>query len=275
MRAPATMNSPDATARRAPIVPFLLGFTVLYAVLAVLAELDASGRYGIGILAAVLLAAVVVEGLLDRTGPTSTLRRLGLGRPDGRAVLIALGLAFLIQGVYPLVSLMTGANFTLKSGWPWLLLGIFAFHGLAEELVWRGYAFSRLRRGRSFGAAVAATMPLLAATHLPVILTSGLTVGVAAMLVAAITTLPLAHLFELGRNTLWAPAVLHTAIDSFKLVTIPADARQVFSLTLATVSLTIPLLALVGRSRRRTPVAALPGGPRVPGRLQRRATSAR
>jgi len=233
------------------MVPFLLGFTALYSVLALLAELDSSGRYGIAILAAVLLAALVVNGLLDRTRPT--VRHLGLGRPDHRAVLVALGLALLIQGVYPLVGLMTGATLTLKSGWPWLLLGIFAFHGLAEELVWRGYAFRRLRRDRSFGAAVIATMPLLAATHLPVVLTSGLTVGVAAMLVAAITTLPLAHLFELGRNTIWAPAVLHTAIDSFKLVTVPDDARQVFSLTLAMVSLTVPLLALVVHSRR--PVA--------------------
>jgi membrane protease YdiL (CAAX protease family) len=252
MSAPATTHRVDATTRRAPIVPFLIGFVVLYAVLAGLAELDATGRYGIGILAAVLLAAVVLDALLDGTRPRFTLRHLGLGRPTGRAVLVALALAFLIQGVYPLVGAMTGASFALKSGWPWLLLGIFAFHGLAEELVWRGYTFSRLRQGRSFGAAVAATMPLLAATHIPVVLTSGLSVGTAAMLVAAITSLPLAHLYELGRNTLWAPAVLHTAIDSFKLVTIPDDARQVFSLTLAAASLTIPLLALAVRSRGRT-----------------------
>jgi hypothetical protein len=72
------------------------------------------------------------------------------------------------------------------------------------------------------------------------------------MLVAAITTLPLAHLYQLGRNTIWAPAVLHAGIDSFKLVTIPGEARQVFSLTLAALSLTIPLLALLDRGGRRT-----------------------
>src|SRR6185437_11368608 len=162
---------------------FLIGFGALYAVLAILAEFDATGRYGIAILAAVLLAAILVDRWLDHTGFSSAVRNLGLGRPDGRAVLVALGLAVLIQGVYPLVGAITGATFTLKPGWPWLLLGIFAFHGLAEELVWRGYAFARLRRGRSFGAAALATMPLVAATHIPVILTSGLTVGVAAMLV--------------------------------------------------------------------------------------------
>jgi len=173
-------------------------------------------------------------------------------------VLVAVGLAVVIQGVYPLVGVITGAALTLKPGWPWLVLGIFAFHGLAEELVWRGYAFGRLRRGRSFGAAVVATIPLVAATHLPVIVTSGLTVGVAAMLVAAITSLPLAHLFERGRNTIWAPAVVHTGIDTFKLVTIPDGARQVFSLTLAAISLAVPLLALAYRARPRPNPTATP-----------------
>jgi membrane protease YdiL (CAAX protease family) len=223
-------------------LPFLLGFAVLWAVLAGLAELDSTGRYGIAVLAAVLLAAVVVVRLQERTGPRAALS--GLGRPAGRAVVVALGVAALVQLAYPLA----GAGAGLRPGWPWLLLGIFAFHGLAEELVWRGYAFARLRRTRSFGGAVALSMPLIAATHLPVIATSGLAVGLAALVVAAATSLPLAHLYELGRNTIWAPAIVHTGIDSFKLVTIPDDVRLTFSLTLAAVSVLVPLLALTVRN---------------------------
>jgi membrane protease YdiL (CAAX protease family) len=232
-------------------MPFLLGFAILWAVLAGLGELDPTGRYGIAILAAVLLAAAVVVTLQERMGSRDAVRSLGLGRPGGRAVLVALGVAALVQLAYPL----TGGGFVLRPGWPWLLLGIFAFHGLAEELVWRGYAFARLRRTRSFGGAVVATMPLIAATHLPVIATSGLAVGVAAMLVAALTCVPLAHLYELGRNTIWAPAIVHTAIDSFKLVIIPDDARLSFSLTLAAVSVAVPMLTLTARNRhpRSTP----------------------
>ena len=230
-------------------LPFLLGFGFLYTVLALLAELDATGRYGLAILAVVLLATVVVERLLGATGTVAALRSLGLGRPDWRALLVASCLAALIQGVYPLVAGVTGAAFTLRPGWPWLLLGIAAFHGVAEELVWRGYAFRRLREGRAFGAAVLATMPLVAATHIAVVFHSGLVVGLAAMLVAAVTSLPLAYLFELGRRTIWAPALVHAAIDSFKLVNIPADAQLTFSLTLSVVSLTVPMLAFAARTR--------------------------
>jgi membrane protease YdiL (CAAX protease family) len=67
--------------------------------------------------------------------------------------------------------------FPLRSNWPWLLIGIFAFHGLAEELTWRGYAFRRLRAGRSFWRAVLWTMPLVAAAHIPVIAGNGLLIG--------------------------------------------------------------------------------------------------
>jgi membrane protease YdiL (CAAX protease family) len=252
---------------------FLAGFAVLYGVLAGLAELDATGRFGLLILGAVLLVALVVERVLDGTGPGEAVRRLGFGRPGWRVLLVAAVVSALVQLVYPLVTAMTGEVFALRPGWPWLLIGIFAFHGLAEELVWRGYAFRRLRAGRSFGRAIAWTMPLVAATHIPIIVGSGPAVGAAAILVAAVTTLPLAHLYEGGGNTLWAPALVHTAVDTFKLVEIPAAALTTFSLTLAAVSLTVPLLALAvprrvltPRRRVRPDPAPAPEPPRPPGR---------
>ena len=146
--------------------------------------------------------------------------------------------------VYPLTTAVTGAAISLRPDWPWLLIGIFAFHGLAEELVWRGYAYRRLRVGRSFRAAVLWTMPLVALAHVPILITSGPVVGIAALTVAAATSVPLAYLFDTGRSTIWAPAVVHTAIDSFKLVVVPAAAATTFSLLLSAVSIVIPLLVL-------------------------------
>jgi hypothetical protein len=64
------------------------------------------------------------------------------------------------------------------------------------------------------------------------------------MLVAAVTSMPLSYLFETGRSTIWAPAVVHTAIDSFKLFVIPPTATTTFSLLLIVVSLFVPLLSL-------------------------------
>jgi membrane protease YdiL (CAAX protease family) len=126
----------------------------------------------------------------------------------------------------------------------WLLIGVLALHGLAEEVVWRGYAFRRLRVGRSFPRAAVLTMPLIAATHVPILVTSGPAVGLAAMAVAAVTSVPLAYLYETGRNTVWAPALVHAVIDAFKLVVVPLAVTAGFSLLVAGVALLVPLLAL-------------------------------
>jgi hypothetical protein len=98
--------------------------------------------------------------------------------------------------------------------------------------------------GRSFRAAVLWTMPLVAVAHVPIVITSGPVVGAASLMVAAVTSVPLAYLFDTGRSTIWAPAVVHTAIDSFKLVVLPAAALTTFSLLLSAVSIVVPLLVL-------------------------------
>lgn len=225
-------------------IRFLGGFAVLFAVLLATSEIDATGRWGLAILTAVLVTALAVERVVFGLGPREALRGLGLGWPGGRAVLLACAVGALIQLVYPAVTALTGAVPVLRPDWFWLLIGIFAFHGVAEELVWRGYAYRRLRAGRSFGRAVLWTMPLVAVAHVPIVVNSGPVVGAAALIVAAVTAVPLAYLFDAGRATVWAPAVVHTAIDSFKLVEVPTAALTTFSLLLAAVSVAAPLLVL-------------------------------
>jgi membrane protease YdiL (CAAX protease family) len=223
---------------------FLAGFAVLYGVLAVTGAAVETGRWGLLVLAVVLGSAAVVERVLHGAAMLGAPRRLGLGNPGWRSPVLALGIAALIVLVHPLSAAVTGAPGALRADWPWLLVGTFAFHGVAEELVWRGYAFRRLREGRSFRSAVWLTMPLIAATHLPIVVDLGLAIGLGAMLVAAVTALPLSHLYEGGRNTLWAPAIVHTSIDSFTLVVLPSAATTTFSLLLVAMSVVVPLLVL-------------------------------
>jgi hypothetical protein len=85
-------------ARRVPAVAdrrvgwwlrFLAGFAVLYGTLAGLAEIDATGRCGLPILAAVLIVALAVERVPGGGSPAAALR-VGFGRPDARSLLTAL-----------------------------------------------------------------------------------------------------------------------------------------------------------------------------------------
>ena len=176
----------------------------------------------------------------------------------GRALALAAAVSALVLLVLPLTAALSGAAPVPRTNWPWLLIGIFAFHGVAEELVWRGYAYRRLRAGRSFRAAVAWTMPLIAAAHIPIVVSLGPAVGVGAMLVAAVTAIPLSYLYETGHRSIWPPALVHTAIDTFKLVVIPAAALSSFSLLIILISLTVPLLALAVPRRVLTPTLARP-----------------
>jgi membrane protease YdiL (CAAX protease family) len=241
--APRGICPPSPVRSARSLLGFLAGFAVLCGVLLGTGAVDPTGRWGLAILAAVLTTAVIVERIRCRSSLAAVLRRLGLGRPGGRALAVAGGVSGLVLLVFPATAAVSGTAVALRPEWPWLLIGVFAFHGLAEELVWRGYAFGRLRKGRSFWAAAGWTMPLIAVTHVPIIVSMGPAIGVGALAVAAVTSLPLAYLYETGRRTIWAPAVVHTAIDSFKLVVVPAVAVQTFSMLLIVASLAFPLLA--------------------------------
>jgi len=225
-------------------VRFLIGFGVLFGALSVASGFDATGTWGLAILAVVLVTAVVVERVIFRTPWPGMIGRIGLGRTNIRSLIVAGGVSALVLLVYPLSAAISGESVQLRSDWLWLLVGLYAFHGLAEELVWRGYAFRRLREGRSFWRAVWLTMPLIAATHLTIVFTLGPAVGIGAMLVAAVTTIPLSYLYEAGGNSVWAPGLVHTAIDAFKLFVIPAAASATFPFLMVGVSVVIPLLVL-------------------------------
>lgn len=226
-------------------IPFLVGFGLLWGVLSLVGSIDATPRLGVLVLVSVVATAIAVNALVYRLPVGEALRLIGLGRPAPRPLVVAVLVSCLVLLVFPLATAVTGAQLGLVEQWPLFLVGLFAFNGLAEEVVWRGFAFRRLREGRSFIGAVLWTMPLVVAAHVPIMVSSGPVVGLGAMLVAAVTSFPLGYLYEVSGSTVWAAALLHTAIDSFKIVVVPPGAVFTFSLLLIGVSLLVPLVALV------------------------------
>ena len=223
------------------------------------------GGVELGILA--LAATLGVAGLWEHrafgTPRNQLLRVLGFGRPASRSLLAGLLISSAVLAFYPAYVLVSQNELPLRSDWLLLAIGLFAYNGLAEELAWRGYAFRRLRQGRTFGAAIRWTMPLLAVTHVPILITSGPVVGSLAIVVAAVTCLPFAYLWERGGKTIWAAAMLHASIDAFKLVEVPTgDEAVMFSVSLGLVSLVVPLGVFVfgdrffGKANRRLPAPA-------------------
>lgn len=224
-------------------VGFVVGFGLIWATLQLTSTPVPTLLPSIGACVATVLCAAVVVVVLWRVPARGALAAVGLGRPALPGLLVAAGVVALCAVGYLLFTPLTGRALSAPAGWLGLLLGVFLFNGVAEEVAWRGYVFGALRQGRTFWRAVLLSMPLLALTHVPIVINSGLVVGLAAMLVAAVTTLPFAYLYERGGRTIWAPALLHTAIDAFRALTVdPAD-TLVFSLYVSAVALVVPLVA--------------------------------
>jgi membrane protease YdiL (CAAX protease family) len=183
-------------------------------------------------------------------------RSLGLGRPVMRAVVVAgiVGSAFFLCLL--LGARAVGVTLELRENWPAVLLASLIFHGLAEELVWRGFVFGHFRRTTTFWRAVAKSVPLIALTHVPIVVSNGLAVGLLATFTAAVTCLPFAYLWERGGGTVWAPALLHGLIGTWQLFerTYPDS----FSMVVLTASIVVPMAVFLFRDRFFRPAVGRP-----------------
>ena len=193
-----------------------------------------------------LLVLAAGELLAFGARARTVLVTLGYGRPDGRAIALAVFVGAALIVAYLAGAAAVGSRLELRPEWPLVLVGALLFHGLAEESVWRGFVYRHLRAGRTFRRAVLLSIPLIALTHAPIVATSGWLVGGLALLTAAVTCEPLAYLWDRGPGTVWAPAILHGMIGTWQLFerTYPVT----FSMIVMVVTLTVPLLVFpIGR----------------------------
>jgi membrane protease YdiL (CAAX protease family) len=202
--------------RRGLLIPRMMrlfaGLVVLYIVLQGAASGLGSTRGEWGLVVALLVVSTAV--LVQRLVHAESWRELGLGAPAGRGIWTAIALISVLVAAAAGYLGATGGVIAFESAAPWLLLGMFGQGGIAEELVFRGYLFGRLRRTRSFWpAAFIATIPF-AIVHVSLFLTLPWPLALAALVMSVALTFPFAWLFELGGRTIWPPALLHAALQA-------------------------------------------------------------
>jgi membrane protease YdiL (CAAX protease family) len=192
-----------------------------------------------------LLAATTVlvgaERFISGSSWHEIVSRIGVVRPAVRAVVAATLVGGAVVATFVIGAAAFGIDLDLRSNWPAVLIGALLFHGVAEEMVWRGYVYGHFRRTATFKRAVLRSMPLIALTHVPIIAGEGLGVGALAVLTASVTCLPLANLYDRGGRTIWAPAIVHGSIGTWQLFerTFPVQ----FSLLILVGSIVTPLTA--------------------------------
>jgi membrane protease YdiL (CAAX protease family) len=167
------------------------------------------GEAGFAVAALVLLACLIAQRILRSQSLFVAARTLGLGRPTATSLCIGLGASLLLLLTLPAFAMLTHSHATFYTGWLLLLPGLFAQGGVAEEVLFRGYLFGNLRQRYPFWRAAMFSAGPFVAAHLLLFATMSWPVALAATLLAFVTSFPLAHLFELGARTIWAPALVH------------------------------------------------------------------
>jgi membrane protease YdiL (CAAX protease family) len=200
------------------------------------------GQSGILIGAMVVAATAAADRLLLCRQRGVIFRHLGLGQPRATGIFSAVGIAIVLMTIALLFVLGTGMTPAPYPGWISLLPGLFAQAGVAEEVLFRGYLFGHIRQGRTFWRAASLSMLPFVFVHLVLFFSMPWPIASASVVLAIFISFPLAYLYELGGNTIWAPALLHFVIQAtVKVLVFPRGAES-FALTWMAASALVPLL---------------------------------
>jgi membrane protease YdiL (CAAX protease family) len=203
------------------------------------------GEAGIVVGGAVVSAVLVLDRwLFGRAWVSGSTLRV----PAPRGLVVVGGLALLLLALFPLLAVLGGGEIALYPGWLLLLPGLFAQGGIAEELLFRGFLYAHLRRGRSFWRAALYSMPPFVAAHLLMFITLPWPIALASTVLAAVISLPMARLFELGDNTIWAPAILHVVVQgAIKVIMIDGPVGDALPVVWLAATAVLPFLVFAVR----------------------------
>lgn len=219
-------SSPNVDDEPNVMLRVVIGTFVLYGVLQGAASGLGSTRGECGVFVALLVIGVGI--LIQYLLHNETWKELGLAAPAGRGIWTALIVAVVLLVLGTIYALIAGGAAEVTPAAPWLLLGMFAQGGIAEELVFRGYLFGHIRRSRPFWRAALISAIPFALVHLTLFLTLPWAIALTALVMSVVTTFPLSWLYELGGRTIWAPAVLHTVLQAVpKLITLDGATFQI------------------------------------------------
>jgi membrane protease YdiL (CAAX protease family) len=198
-------------------------------VLAMLGARAAAGAVGVGPGAALVLkgivpalvaigATIACEARISGRPLRECMRAVGFRSPRPGQLRVV-GLALIpIAASYAVIFALLRVPFETEAMLPLVIAKYAIAQGIAEEVLFRGFAFRHLRAGRTFGRAALLSAVIFAAVHLTNLLkgmTAEVVIGMAISTVYAfVLAFPFALLFERGGGSLAGVSLLHFVIDS-------------------------------------------------------------
>ena len=208
------------------------------------------GQAGVQVGAVVVALTLAVDRALFGSRGRAARLALGFDRAALLGLVVSATICLVMLAAVPIFSLSVQSNAIWRPTPPLHVLGLAMQAGVAEELLFRGYLFGRLRDGRSFGRAAFAAMPPFVLVHLMLFFTMPWPVALAAVLLAAVMSFPFARLYEIGGHTIWAPALLHFVVQgTVKIVEFPLAGATTFPIVWMLVAAIVPWLVFLVRRR--------------------------
>lgn len=209
---------------------------------------------------------VMLEMVLYRKGLSQALNDIGITRFSWTGIRLAVMYLLPLIVFFPIFSLLTNSPVAIRPNWEWLILNIILVNGFAEEIMMRGFVFRHLRKGRPFWRAAMLSSIYFAGYHLPIILSSGLVIGIMAVIIAIPLGFLTAYIYERDNNTIWGPGLLHVINNGLvMLLVFPNDVQPVASSLYMLLGIVVSTLMLVqayragyGRTTARTLSESVP-----------------
>jgi membrane protease YdiL (CAAX protease family) len=226
----------------------IVGLVLVFALFHWTASVSGSNRGEFGVIIGLLVVGATIAAkifLFDRSFKQSV-KEVGLTSPNASGILASIVISVLMLLAIFVFAFATDSSFSFYPSWYLLVPGLFFQAGIAEETLFRGYLFGYIRQRYSFWrAAVIAAVPFIL-VHLIMFYSLPFAIAFASILLAVVTSFPFARLFELGGNTIWAPAILHFAVQgTVKVLVVSGESAQSFPLFWIVVCASIPLLVFL------------------------------
>jgi membrane protease YdiL (CAAX protease family) len=198
------------------------------------------------VLAAVLLVVLLPGKLVYRKSILIIISDIGLRKTNLSGLAPGIFVSVALLCTYPMLGYLLNASITSSESWQWNIIGLIFTGGVAEEMLFRGYLFGGLRKEMSFRKAALISAICFTLIHLFMFSYMDWPVALLSTLLALATSIPLAFLFEKGSNTIWSPAIVHTAIRTIGLVvTVDEEHFMQFSMAWITACMIQPYIILI------------------------------
>lgn len=194
----------------------------------------------------VLPSLLLFEWRLQKRRYPDILHDLGLHKASFYQISPGIVVSAILLLLYPLFGYFFHTRIFLHEDWLLNLAGLCFTAGLAEEMLFRGFLFRRLRETMQFKKATLISMVLFAAAHLLLFTYFDWQIALFSTLLSVLIAAPLAFLFEKGNNTVWSPAIVHITVRTIGLVVTTSE-QNFLKLTLIWMvgSMVIPYVVLV------------------------------